>query len=79
MLTSMSKSKESHQDKDHHGSNHHAAGHNGAKTKALIHHDWRFWIAIVLMLLAIGVYVMTFDEALQPGGVDEPGVPMVAE
>jgi hypothetical protein len=65
--------------KDHHGNNHHAAEHDPAKEKTLIHHDWRFWTAIVLMLLAISAYVLSFDESLLPGEVDEPVVPMVAE
>jgi hypothetical protein len=65
--------------KDHHGNNHHAAEHDPAKEKKLIHHDWRFWIAIVLMALAMGSYVLSFDESLRPGEVDEPVVPMVAE
>lgn len=25
------------------------------------HHDWKFWIAIILMLVAIGTYVGTID------------------
>jgi hypothetical protein len=28
------------------------------------HHDWRFWFAMVLMFLAIGMYVTNSDLAL---------------
>ena len=28
------------------------------------HHDWKFWFAMVMMFLAIGMYVMSDDLAL---------------
>lgn len=31
------------------------------------HRDWRVWIAVMLMLIAIGVYVMTDSLSLRPG------------
>jgi hypothetical protein len=31
------------------------------------HRDWRVWIAVILMLVAIGVYVMTDSLSLRPG------------
>jgi hypothetical protein len=65
--------------KDQHGNHHQAAGHDHAYEKKLIHHDWRFWTAIALMVLAMAAYVLSFDESLRPGGVDEPEVPMAAE
>ncbi len=37
------------------------------------HKDWRLWVIVGLMLLGILTYVMTMDEAVQPGGkVQEP-------
>ena len=30
------------------------------------HTDWRFWIGVMLMLVAMIVYVMTGDLALRP-------------
>jgi hypothetical protein len=30
------------------------------------HHDWRFWIALSLMLIAMFVYIATGDLAIQP-------------
>lgn len=73
----MSKPKEHKHSSDHHG-HQNAAHHSGAKTKR-IHHDWRFWTAIVLMGVAMAAYVLSFDESLQPGGVDQAEVPMSAE
>ena len=38
-----------------------------------VHKDWRLWVIVGLMLLGILTYVMTMDEAVQPGGkVQEP-------
>ncbi|TWU18949.1 hypothetical protein [Allorhodopirellula heiligendammensis] len=62
-----------------HGHDHSQAADHSAKSGKKIHHDWRFWTAIVLMLLAMGAYVLSLDEAVRPGGVDEPQVPMAAE
>ncbi len=75
----MSKSKKRSPGKDHHGHDHQGARHSGAKDKKMIHHDWRFWTAIVLMVLGMAAYVLSFDESLRPGGVDEAEVPMAAE
>ena len=33
-----------------------------------LHRDWRLWAGVVLMLIAIGVYVLTLNESLVPGG-----------
>ena len=30
------------------------------------HHDWRFWVALVLMLAAMLIYVMTDDLSIAP-------------
>jgi len=30
------------------------------------HHDWRFWVALVLMLVAITIYVLSDDLAFLP-------------
>jgi hypothetical protein len=32
------------------------------------HHDWRFWIGLILMLVAITIYVMSDDLAFLPHG-----------
>lgn len=48
---------------------HHQHGHQHPhKKQAGVHKDWRLWTAVVLMLVAMAVYVMSFDEALGPEG-----------
>ena len=42
-----------------------------------LHRDWRFWTAVLLMLGAMAMYVLTMDESLAPGG--EPAVPADAQ
>jgi hypothetical protein len=44
-----------------------------------IHRDWRFWVAVLLMLGAMGVYVATMDESVGPGGQVEQSMPADAE
>jgi hypothetical protein len=36
------------------------------------HTDWRFWIGVILMLLAMMVYVMSMDLAWRPGRQQQP-------
>jgi hypothetical protein len=37
------------------------------------HHDWRFWVGMVVMLAAITIYVLSDDLALLPrGGSRQP-------
>jgi hypothetical protein len=74
----MSKHKKHPNSKDNHGRNQHGGDHNHTNKK-MIHHDWRFWTAIVLMLLGMVAYVVSFDESLRPGGGEQPEVPAMAE
>ncbi len=30
------------------------------------HHDWRFWVALILMLAAMFIYTMTDDLSIVP-------------
>jgi hypothetical protein len=30
------------------------------------HQDWRFWLALILMIVAMGIYVMTEDLSIRP-------------
>jgi hypothetical protein len=39
------------------------------------HRDWRVWVAVVLMLAGIFVYVMTNDLSLRPGKQARPPIP----
>ena len=43
-----------------------------------LHRDWRTWLVIGLMLAAIGAYVLTLDEAIQPGSAAQGGIPAAA-
>ena len=36
------------------------------------HHDWRFWVGLVLMLVAISVYFMSDDLSLIPSSQPPP-------
>jgi len=54
----MTHSKHQHS-KDHHRS------HNHPQRK--VHKDWRLWLAVVLMLLGMVIYVVTLDESVLPG------------
>jgi len=31
-----------------------------------MHQDWRFWIGIVLIMVALSIYIMSEDFAVQP-------------
>lgn len=39
------------------------------------HTDWRLWVVVGLMLLAMVVYVLTMDESVQPGGKVQAPIP----
>ena len=39
------------------------------------HRDWRTWVAVLLMLLAMAIYLMTMSEQFQPGKPVQPPVP----
>ncbi len=53
-------------------------GHAPPKKKG-IHKDWRAWTAVVLMLAAMVIYVLSFDESLQPGVDIEQETPVAEE
>ena len=53
-----------HSDHEHHG--------NEPPRKRPIHHNWWFWLAIILSLIAMLVYVMTMYEAFGPGSTGQP-------
>jgi len=41
--------------------------HETKYTRKKLHQDWRFIVAVVLMLIAIVAYVMTLDDRMVPG------------
>jgi hypothetical protein len=43
-----------------------------------LHRDWRTWLVLAIMLAAIGTYVLTLDDAIQPGGAVQGGLPAAA-
>ncbi len=43
-----------------------------------LHKDWRTWLVIGLMLVAIGTYVLTLDDSIHPGGAAQSGIPATA-
>jgi hypothetical protein len=59
------------------GKHDHTASHSSSRKP--IHRDWRLWVAVALMLGAMGIYVATMDEALVPGGQIGAEVPADAE
>lgn len=50
-----------HHDHEHHGHHEHAPRSKG------LHKDWRAWLVVGIMLAAMAMYVLSDDEALQPG------------
>jgi hypothetical protein len=60
-----------------HHRDHHANPREGENRAAWrkAHKDWRLWVVVGLMLLAMLTYVMTMDEAVQPGGKVRDTVP----
>jgi hypothetical protein len=50
-----------HGEHSHEGHKHHGGG------KRSLHKDWRLWVGVILMLVAMAVYVMTLDESIIPG------------
>jgi hypothetical protein len=65
-----------HQEEWHHRDHH--ANPPEAENRAAwrrVHKDWRLWIVVALMLLAMLTYVMTMDEAIQPGKTPQEAMP----
>jgi hypothetical protein len=60
-----------------HPGEHHDHKHEHHKPGWKPHRDWRVW-AVVLMLLAMAVYVMTLDESVWPWG-NQSAAPVPAE
>jgi len=60
----MSENKRSHR---HHGEHDHDSDYQAQRpywTRA--HRDWKFWVALSLMLAAMVIYVMSEDLAFRP-------------
>jgi len=50
-------------------------GHHGVPYWKRAHHDWKFWFAIVLMLIAMAVYLRTNDLSVRPHAPVQQPVP----
>ncbi len=56
----------------HHPQDHEHKDHANDETKDLgpywkrVHKDWRFWVGVVILTVAITIYVMTFDLSMVP-------------
>jgi hypothetical protein len=64
---------------EHHDHSQHGHHNHQTHPKRGIHHSWQFWVAVVLMLAAMGYYVASMDDSILPGGGEEPPVPAMAE
>ena len=60
----------------HHKHDHHHQQQHKKKKGA--HKDWKTWVVIGLMLLAMFLYVISDDEALPPGDPGATGQPVPA-
>ena len=49
------------------GREEHAPGKDPRQRARNLHRDWRFWLGVILMLVAMAIYVLTMDEAGVPG------------
>jgi hypothetical protein len=43
---------------------HHYGQSASGKPRRKLHKDWRMWVAVILMLAAIMIYVLTLDDWL---------------
>jgi hypothetical protein len=57
---------------------HHQQQHHQQPSKGL-HKDWRAWTAIILMLGAMAIYVMTMDESVGPDGQPQQAMDAAAD
>lgn len=44
---------------------------NSNRRTRQLHKDWRTWVALILMLTAMGIYVLTLDDSVEPTGEAE--------
>jgi hypothetical protein len=59
---------------------HHHGHHSENKPVWMgLHKDWRAWLALGLMLAAIGIYVLTLDDSLQPNSAAVNAPPAAAQ
>lgn len=50
----------------HSGSERHSKSDAAMFSRRVLYKDWRVWLVVVLMLAAIGMYVLTLDDSAIP-------------
>lgn len=60
----------------HHPHNPH---HEPGQPKKKIHQSWIFIVAVILMLIAMAVYVLTMNESVVPVDLGEPPITSPAD
>ena len=53
----------------------HEHGHDRGRYWRRAHRDWKFWVALVAMLVAMGIYLRTNDLSVRPHGAPQQPVP----
>jgi len=43
-----------------------------------LHKDWKTWVVIGIMLAAIGIYVLTLDDSMEPSMAPPGEIPATA-
>ncbi len=64
-----------HTREEHEKEHQHHGGESAGPYWKRMHRDWRFWTALLLMLAAMAVYLLSGNEALRPNGTVHPSVP----
>ena len=44
----------------------HRHGNKAASSKWQLHKDWRAWLAVILMVAAVVMYVLSLDDSIVP-------------
>jgi hypothetical protein len=56
----------------HHGNHdkgwHEVHDHRHGPYWRRMHRDWRVWLGVTLMLIAMVIYILSLNESLRPGG-----------
>jgi hypothetical protein len=51
---------------NHSGSHRHVREDNAESNSKKLHKDWRLWLAVIIMLAAAIIYVLTLDDSIVP-------------
>ena len=54
-----------------HGESHHSHGDRQTPYWRRAHQDWKFWVGLVAMFVAIGIYVGTNNLSMVPSGAQK--------